>query len=159
MIYVFGSLHIDPGEVPELKRMLSKVNRRGGVIAIELESNMVTTTALKRFRSLNSKQIRKILVYEFGKRRVIAPFNFMKLAQRYPNLSMVSIEPKQDKAMHTLNNKIKVTYVSVTVAFHHAKSHPFERIAVDNLLKLYFDFQLCQIKQCRFRERNMKKVV
>ncbi len=51
MIYIFGSLHIDPNETKELNKMLSAA-KNNLIIAIELSSNKETQGALEKFKTI-----------------------------------------------------------------------------------------------------------
>lgn len=160
MIKIFPSLHIDPDEIVELKRMLSGSKKRKCIIAIELESNAETSSALARFRRLKDKEINKVLEYQFGERRIIASFKFMKLAAKYTNITkLVSIEPRQGKRIRELSNRVSKTYNRLQTCFKYTKSHYENRKVIERLIRLHYEFTLAQATQCSFREKNMAKVV
>lgn len=160
MIWIFGSLHIDPKETVELRRIFSNLKKKNVIIAIELESNKETAAALLKFRDLSDKGINKILEYQFGKRRIIATFRFMKLAAKMKNVTkIVSIEPKDGKKIKALTSDISSSYKRFSSRIKYAKSHKYDENLPLELLKLHFMRQLSQARQCGFREINMANVV
>ncbi len=159
MIRIFGSLHIDPDEASELKGMLSEIGRRG-IVAIELESNRETADALGRFRTLTDREINKVLEYQFGKRRIIATFNFIRLVSRYRKISrLVSIEPKAGKRISSLTKDVMGAYRTLDAYIRSAKSRAHEGGLPDRILRQYFLCALSQARQCAFRERSMARTV
>ena len=63
-LYVFGSSHTDPKEKDELEPLLRRVGETGGVILAEFENDAYTTSALKRFKELDEKEILTVIEHE-----------------------------------------------------------------------------------------------
>ena len=160
ILYVFGSLHIDPKETKELKPLLRKIDDTNGTIAIELENEPYTTAALKKFRSLNENEINTILEHEFGKRRIISSYNLLKLVQRYKGINkMVSIEPELKGKLDKLGKDIDVAYTQFDAYLSIAMKDAHNKKTLDSLLHKSFELEALVAKQVNFRERHMARFV
>ncbi len=158
-LYVFGSLHIDPEEKVALKPLIRDVGRSNGVIAIELESDRYTTSALKHFRNMNERQIKVVLRHQFGKREVIASYNCIKIAQRQAGIKeMVSIEPRGG-TIRRLSNDIWISHKKFNKYFEYAKSHMNDEAVVDRLVRLNAEYNETVGKQSMYRETHMSRFV
>jgi hypothetical protein len=159
-LYIFGSTHVDPTEKAELKSILRKVNDSDGVVAAEFENDKYTTVALKHFRDLNDRQVRTVVEHEFGKRRVIAPYTFLKMTQKYEGIKeVVSIEPKFEGTVKHISSAIIPRYQRFNEYLKYAKSHINETGTADKLFQLYTEFQRLSAKQCMLREEHMSAIV
>jgi len=161
MINIFGSLHIDSNESPELKEILGNTRDKSIIVAVELTNNKQTRNALKRFGELSDFEIDKVLEQHFGKRRVIASFNFMKMLRNYENIQeVISIEPKSSQKLTELSRNAWVRdYSHYDKFFEHLQSHPEEPEGPEKLLRLYSRYIISVAKQCLHREKNMVKEV
>jgi hypothetical protein len=160
ILYVFGSLHIDPKETKELKPLLRKINDTNGTIAIELENEPYTTTALKKFRSLKENEINTILEHQFGKRRIISTYNLLKLVKRYKGINkMVSIEPELKGKIDKLSNNVNTAYAQFDEYLSIAMKDAHNKKTLDGLVHKSFELEAVTAKQVNFRERHMARFV
>ena len=160
ILYIFGSLHIDPKETKELKPLLRKINDTNGTIAIELENEPYTTTALKKFRALKENEINTILEHEFGKRRIISSYNLLKLVQRYEGIDkMVSIEPELKGKIDKLGKNVDTAYTQFDAYLSIAMKDAHNEKTLDTLIHKSFELEAVLAKQINFRERHMATFV
>ncbi len=160
MIYIFGSLHIDPNETNELKKMLYAA-KQDIIVAIELSSNDQTRSALKKIKLISDLKINKILKYHFGNKRIIATFKFLKMLRKYKKVKMViPIEPKHSKKYARLNvNAWRISYERYFSYYKYLQTHQKEKGGINKLLNLYKIYNLNVAAQCFFREKYMVKSI
>ncbi len=160
ILYVFGSLHIDPKETKELKPILRKIDNTNGTIAIELENEPYTTIALKKFRNLKENEINTILEHQFGKRRIIATYNLLKILKRYNGINkMVSIEPELKGKIDKLSNNVNTAYTQFDEYLSIAMKDAHNKKTLDSLVHKSFELEAVTAKQVNFRERHMARFV
>jgi len=160
MIWVFGSSHIDPDEGKDLTAMLSVMGKRDIIVAMEVESDSKTTKAIKEFKDMDAKTLNGVLEREYGKRRVIAPQNFIKLMQRTKNTSgLVSIEAPQSRENTRINKRLGKVYAKLESLFKQLKSNPERPGIQERLLRSYYSCIKEQRLQSKHRERTMIKVI
>ncbi len=159
-LYVFGSSHIDPAEKAELKPLLRRIGETRGIIAAEFENDKYTTAALKHFNGMDEEQVRTIVQHEFGKRRVIAPYNFLKMAQKEEGIKrIVSIEPRFGEEIKRLSNAISESSDRFDRYMKNIGQHLDSKEALDTLIGLYAESEATLAKQVMYRDRHMSQVV
>ena len=158
-LYVFGSSHTDPKEKTELKPLLRRVGETGGVILAEFENDAYTTSALKRFKELDEKEILTVIEHEFGGRS-IAPYNFLKMAQQHEGISeILSTEPRFEGKIKILSKAIKPVYKEFESSFERAKSHSNKTGTLNKLINIYAALEAVSARQYMFREEHMSRFV
>lgn len=158
-LYVFGSSHTDSKEKAELKPLLHRVGETGGVILAEFENDAYTTSALKRFKELDEKEVLTVIEHEFGGKS-IAPYNFLKMAQQHEGISKIlSTEPKFEGKIKILSKAIKPVYEEFESSFERAKSHSNRTGTLDKLINIYAALEAVSARQYMFREAHMSRFV
>lgn len=156
MIWIFGSMHGDKDEGAELKKVFSRINENNGIIAIELETNKETESALKRFRALSDSKLRRIIAQHFVGWVAPATFNFLKQARRYKNIRrIVTVEPRMDGKFTEIDSDTTIAFESFKAGVTYATINPDGDILPEKLLRLYFRANKLSARQCVFRERTM----